>query len=109
MDQLDRADDAVRMAQRAATMAPNNPMVLDTLGWSLYRIGEIDRALQVLRRSVKLARTPPNTLHLAEVFLDRGDTSDAVRMFKEAQELAAELGDLDVQSRAERRLAELTQ
>lgn len=52
---MERGDErALDMAQRAAAAAPDNPDVLDTLGWILYQEGQVDQAVTQLRRSVQL-------------------------------------------------------
>ena len=46
-------DRALLLAERAREALPNDPHVLDTLGWVYFRRGQFARAVQVLERSVR--------------------------------------------------------
>ncbi len=59
---------ALEFAKKAASLAPENPDVLDTYGWILYKQGNIEEAIKVLESAVKLS--PNNSVikaHLEEV------------------------------------------
>lgn len=50
---LGKANDAVVLARRAAALAPNDPYVLDTLGWCIFKqSGPTDEAVALIRRAV---------------------------------------------------------
>lgn len=53
--------DALRHAERAYELAPDNPAVMDTLGWLLVGTGEVRRGLSLLEEAV--VKAP----HLAEI------------------------------------------
>ena len=108
-EDLDRAEDAVPLAQRAADLAPENPLVLDTLGWSMHKTGRSDDAVKVLRRSVRIKPSALNCLHLADVLDSRGDRVGAVEYFEKAKELAEMNNDEQSLWLAGKRLDELTQ
>ena len=65
---LGNYDKALDYAGKAQQLAPDNPSVLDTLGWAQFRSGrDIPKAKQTLRRAAQLA--PQNATiraHLAE-------------------------------------------
>ncbi|WP_421847820.1 tetratricopeptide repeat protein [Novosphingobium sp.] len=67
--QVGNRDKALAFAQRAIQVAPDDPLVMDTLGWLLHQAGgNKSRALDLLRRAVQKA--PDNATiraHLAEV------------------------------------------
>jgi tetratricopeptide (TPR) repeat protein len=46
---------ALEMARRAAAQDPNNGSVIDTLGWTCYRLGYKKEALEYLKQAVKLS------------------------------------------------------
>jgi Flp pilus assembly protein TadD len=48
----------VTIQRRALALAPNNPELLNDLGWALTENGEFEEAEQVLRQAVALA--PPD-------------------------------------------------
>jgi len=43
-----RLPDALRLAQKALELSPNNPTMMDTYGFVLYKNGDYDRALEYL-------------------------------------------------------------
>jgi tetratricopeptide (TPR) repeat protein len=58
--QVGNAARALDLAKRAYALAPDNPSVMDTLGWQLLRVpGEHTRALQLLRSAAERAPTNP--------------------------------------------------
>jgi tetratricopeptide (TPR) repeat protein len=67
---------ALRYAERAAEMRPNEHTVLDTLGWAYYRVGRYEEAEEYLRRSIKARPTPDNHFHLAAVLVETARSMD---------------------------------
>jgi Tfp pilus assembly protein PilF len=65
--------EALKYAQRAGEIAPDNAAVEDTLGWVYYRNGIYNSAIQYLKTSVEKARTPLREYHLAMAYLKSGD------------------------------------
>jgi tetratricopeptide (TPR) repeat protein len=56
----------------------NNPIVLDTLGWTYIKRGETNEAITVLKRAEKMdAGIPEIDYHLALVYYQQGDMSVA--------------------------------
>jgi tetratricopeptide (TPR) repeat protein len=67
---------------------PRSPEVLATLGWALYRAGQVDLAEQKLRNAVAGVRTTPDIAYfLARVLADKGQNADARRLLQEATRL----------------------
>ena len=56
---------ALPHAQRALTLARNDPNVLDTLGWTLARMGQMDTARKTLLRAIQAgAGMPASCYHM---------------------------------------------
>jgi Flp pilus assembly protein TadD len=81
-------DDALALARRAKEALPDDPSVMDTLGWIYYKKGYYEIALRELRRSLKLS--PDNAVvhyHLAMTLIQTGDTEQARALLEKALQL----------------------
>jgi len=80
--------DGLPSAQKAATLAPNDPAVLDTLGWIQHLLGNHQEAAKVLTAAVRLNRGAPEILlHAAIVYFATGATAAAEDHLKQALRL----------------------
>jgi tetratricopeptide (TPR) repeat protein len=71
-------DKAYALASRAYETAPDNPYIMDTFGWILYKKKEYQRALELLEKSVsKLERNPDVLFHLGMVHYKLGNEEAA--------------------------------
>jgi tetratricopeptide (TPR) repeat protein len=78
-------DSALPIAERAVKLSPNDPAILDTLGWVLYMKGENDRALAIFRKAKSgLPGNPTVRYHLGLALLKIGRKDDAKAEFEEA-------------------------
>jgi len=72
-DHANNPDEALKYAQRAKELSPDNPEIEDTLGWVLYHKGMYDLALRHLEASVAQATTPQRRYHLAMAYFKTGN------------------------------------
>jgi tetratricopeptide (TPR) repeat protein len=80
-----RLQEALTLLQRAATLAPHDPFIIDSLGWVQFRLGHNDEALKLLRRS-HLARPHVEVAaHLGEVLWTMGQRDEALQIWREGQ------------------------
>jgi Flp pilus assembly protein TadD len=71
-------NDALKFAQAAKAKLPEDPSVMDTLGWVYYRKGVYDSAIAEFRGS--LAKAPDNptvAYHLGLAYAKKGETDKA--------------------------------
>ncbi len=69
---------ALSYAEKAATLAPANPAVLDTLGMLLVKQGNVTQGLEKVQKAAQLAPNQSDIrLHLAEVLIKAGDKAAA--------------------------------
>ena len=66
------ADDALKYAQQAKEIAPDDPSVSDTLGWAFYNKGMYDAAVRQLE-PLKNDPAAAHRYHLAMAYFKRGD------------------------------------
>jgi Tfp pilus assembly protein PilF len=78
-------DEALKLAQQAKEIAPDQPMVEDTLGWALYQKGIYRTAVAHLEDAVsKSDRNPVTRYHLAMAYLRAGDRDRGLKALEAA-------------------------
>jgi tetratricopeptide (TPR) repeat protein len=83
---LDRARD---MIQRAAARRPNDGAITDSLGWVLYRQGNVGEATRILERAVGLEPEDPTiTEHLGDAYWAVGRKIEAQYQWRRALTLS---------------------
>jgi len=88
VDQLDRPDEAVPYARKAAAAMPTDGSVADTLGWSLAKSGRLEEALEQLSRSVQLGPGVPDArYHLGWVYERLGRDKEAEIQYRQGFEM----------------------
>ncbi len=86
-DRNQRLDEAFTLIARALKLAPDSPAILDSMGWVLYRQGDLEGAADYLRRALKLShRDDEIAAHLGEVLWMSGERADAQAVWREALE-----------------------
>ncbi|MBX9736933.1 MAG: tetratricopeptide repeat protein [Phycisphaerales bacterium] len=91
---LDRASEALPLAEKAFAAAKDNPSYADTLGSAFFKLKQYDKAETAFLRSRGVAedaisRTPA-TIHLAELRLVRGERTTAEALLREVRTWAVE-------------------
>src|SRR5262249_17627209 len=90
------ADHGIRLAraesliQQALGITPDNPAVVDSLGWVRLKRGDARGAAQILGRAHALAGDPEIAAHWGEALWKSGDKKEARKVWSEALERAPE-------------------
>ncbi len=79
-----KLDEALQLIQKANELAPDDPYILDSLGWVKFRLGRHDEAEQVLRRAYELRADAEIAAHLGEVLWARGQRDQARTLWRDA-------------------------
>lgn len=79
-----RLQEAYGLIAKALDMAPEDPFIMDSMGWVHYRMGNLDEAEKFLRRAYGLRRDPEIAVHLGEVLWKKGQQSQARQLWREA-------------------------
>ena len=66
-DRTSRYKEAQEYIKRAATLVPDDPAILDSLGWVSYRLGEMDEALKWLAKAFEKLEDAEIAAHYGEV------------------------------------------
>jgi tetratricopeptide (TPR) repeat protein len=88
---LDEPQRALAFAERARSLSPRSPEVLDALGWSYYQTGRKAIGEDFLIRSLKYGDIFTTYIHLAQVVMQRGEYEEALDHLRMAQELAEDV------------------
>ena len=81
-DRTNRLPEALVLIERALTLAPEDPFILDSMGWAQFRSGNLPRAQDYLERAFKLRPDPEIAAHLGEVLWARGQRDEAGRVWQ---------------------------
>ena len=87
-DRTDRYEEAYSLIMRAIELKPDEPYIVDSLGWVLYRMGRHLEALEHLRRAMSLEADPEIAAHLGEVLWVLGNRAEAREVWSTALEAA---------------------
>ena len=66
-DRTSRYKEAQEYIKRAAALVPDDPAILDSLGWVSYRLGEMDEALKWLAKAFEKQEDAEIAAHYGEV------------------------------------------
>ena len=80
-----RLPEALALIQKALTMAPDDPFIMDSMGWVQYRMGNLDQAEAHLQRAYALRGDVDIAVHLGEVLWHKGLKADAQKLWREAR------------------------
>ena len=81
-----RLDEARDLIERALKLAPEDPFIIDSMGWVHYRQGNRAEALRYLRRAFAVRPDPEIAAHLGEVLWMSGERLEAEKLFQDAMQ-----------------------
>jgi len=80
-----RQREALALIERAIKLKPDEPAIIDSMGWVQYRLGDLDASLKDLRRAYAKQSDPDIAAHLGEVLWVKGEHAEARRVWDEAR------------------------
>lgn len=83
-DRTGRFSEAEAYIRRAHELKPNDPAIIDSLGWVKFKLGDNAGALDDLRRAYALFPDDEVAAHLGEVLWAMGQKAEARRIWTEA-------------------------
>lgn len=83
-DRTDRTEEALKLIQGAYRQQPDDPAIIDSMGWALYKLGRLDEAAEFL--SSAWAQFPDHEVgaHYGEVLWQMGEQAAARKVWRDA-------------------------
>ena len=79
-----RYDEAAKLIGKAYELEPNDPAILDSLGWVHFKQGKVKEALPLLQKAHTLFPDPEVSAHLGEVLWTLGEKDQARSLLEAA-------------------------
>lgn len=76
--------EAQTLLETAVKLAPDDHYMLDSLGWVHYRLGNLDKAADFLRKAYAVQADPEIAAHLGEVLWKQGKLEEAKKLWANA-------------------------
>ena len=76
--------EAQTLLETAVKLAPDDHYMLDSLGWVHYRLGNLDKAADFLRKAYAVQADPEIAAHLGEVLWKQGKLEEAKKLWASA-------------------------
>ena len=83
-DRTDRLQEAQGLIEQALKLAPQDPFIMDSMGWVLYRMGNFKSSYDYLDRAYKTRPDPEIAAHLGEVLWAEGKREEAEKLWRAA-------------------------
>ena len=83
-EKTQRLTEAKDLIEKAYKLAPDDPFILDSLGWVHYRLGNADEALKHLQAAYAARTDPEIAAHLGEVLWKVGQRDEAQKIWRTA-------------------------
>jgi tetratricopeptide (TPR) repeat protein len=86
-DRNERLPEAKALIDKALSLAPDDAFITDSLGWVLFRMGQVKEAAALLKKAFGIRQDVEIAVHLGEVLWTLGNKDAAIGYFKQAQTL----------------------
>ncbi len=84
-DRTDERAEALGLIERALALKPDEPAIIDSLGWVQYRLGHLHQAIAQLRTAYAKQPDPEIAAHLGEVLWVSGHKDEARKIWAQGQ------------------------
>ena len=83
-EKTERLTEARELIEKAHKLQPDDPFILDSLGWVHYRLGNLSEALKHLQAAYTARTDPEIAAHLGEVLWKVGQRDEAQKVWRAA-------------------------
>jgi tetratricopeptide (TPR) repeat protein len=79
-----RLQEAYDLIKKALSLAPEDPFIMDSMGWVEFRLGRLEKAEELLKRAFAIKADPEIAAHLGEVLWVLGREDEAKKLWRNA-------------------------
>lgn len=83
-DENTNLEEAAVYLEKASAMLPQDPAIMDSLGWLKYRTGDFEESIKLLRQAYQILPDPEIAAHLGEVLWVSGEQESAKEVWNHA-------------------------
>lgn len=84
MERKVRLPEAMALVEKAYQLEPEDPAILDSMGWGYYLTGDLNKSVEFLRRAYASFPDPEVAAHLGEVLWQQGVRDEAKSIWQES-------------------------
>jgi len=84
LERNERIPEAMQLVGKAYQLEPNDAGIIDSMGYGYYRLGDLPKSLEFLRRAYAANPDPEIAAHLGEVLWVQGDKDQARKIWDDA-------------------------
>lgn len=84
VDQTTRYLEGYELVERAYALRPDDPAIMDSMGWALFRLQRLDEARVLLEQAYAASQDGEIAAHLAEVLWQLGERQQARQILADA-------------------------
>ncbi|MDQ6916458.1 MAG: tetratricopeptide repeat protein [Pseudomonadota bacterium] len=82
VDRTPRTAEGLKLIEKALKLAPEDPSILDSMGWAYFRMGNLGDSEKFLRRALADRPDPEIAAHLGEVLWAKGERDHARQVWQ---------------------------
>lgn len=82
VDRTDRLAEGIELLDKALKLSPDDPFILDSMGWALFKSGKLSEAVDYLRRAYAQRDDPEIAAHLGEALWATGQRDEARKVWQ---------------------------
>jgi tetratricopeptide (TPR) repeat protein len=86
-DRTSRVQEAIDLLEKALKLEPEDPFILDSMGWALFKARRYAEAVEHLRRAYGIRPDPEIAAHFGEALWMKGDKEEARRVWRNGLQL----------------------
>ena len=77
-----RLPEALELIEKAIKLSPEDPYIIDSLGWVHYRMGNLNKGVSYLKQAFVIKPDPEIAAHLGEVLWMQGTKEEAKEVWR---------------------------